>query len=118
VRKEAYERTAAAALCEPALLANREHADRVLGLLDRMTASLPAADERRSKEFQTLRQGLGYCWSVAVAASPELGKRLMERWFSSPDRDVRWIMKQNLSKKRLSRVDGEWVAEWLAQMDR
>jgi hypothetical protein len=28
------------------------------------------------------------------------------------DRDVRWIMKENLKKKRLARVDAEWVAAW------
>jgi len=36
----------------------------------------------------------------------------MERWFECQDRDVRWVMVQNLKKKRLERVDPEWVAEW------
>jgi hypothetical protein len=111
-------RAAAAALCEPALLAEREHADRVLSLLDRITSSLPAAGERKRSDFQVLRQGLGYCWSVAVAASPALGKQLMEKWFLSPDRDVRWIMRQNLGKKRLARVDREWVEAWQERMRR
>ena len=38
----------------------------------------------RADALKTLRQGLGYCWSVAVAALPETGKPLMERWLVSP----------------------------------
>ena len=52
---------------------------------------------------------MGYCWSVAVVALPEEGKKKMERWFSSDDKDVLWIMKQNLRKKRLTRMDADWV---------
>jgi hypothetical protein len=33
----------------------------------------------------------------------------MENWFSHDDKDVRWIMKENLKKKRLARLDAEWV---------
>ncbi len=57
-----------------------------------------------------LRKGLGYCWSVAVAALPEPGKARMERWLASDDPDVRWIMRENLKKARLQRLDPEWVA--------
>ena len=55
--------------------------------------------------FKTLRQGLGYCWSVAVAALPEAGKPLMEKWLASADPDIRWIMRENLKKNRLVRMD-------------
>ncbi len=68
-------------------------------------------------EFKTLRQGLGYCWSVVVAALPAQGKGTMERWLSSTDKDVRWIMKENLKKKRLVRMDQAWVTNCLAQID-
>jgi hypothetical protein len=53
--------------------------------------------------------GLGYCWSVAVAAFPEQGRPRMERWIDSTDRDVQWVMKQNLRKTRLTRRDPKWV---------
>jgi len=36
----------------------------------------------------------------------------MERWFSSDDKDVIWIMKENLRKKRLTRMDAEWAERW------
>jgi hypothetical protein len=29
---------------------------------------------------------------------------------------VRWVMKENLKKKRLERMDGEWVAEAVRQL--
>ena len=65
-----------------------------------------------SDDFKTLRKGLGYCWSVAVAALPEEGRPMMERWLACDDKDVIWIMKQNLRKKRLARVDAAWVETW------
>ena len=55
---------------------------------------------------------MGYCWSVATAAFPEEGKAMMEKWFACQDRDVVWIMKQNLRKNRLERMDAEWVSYW------
>jgi hypothetical protein len=60
------QRAAAAALCEPRLLSQVEHARAVLRLLDQITAALARADHRRSEDFLALRKGLGYCWSVAV----------------------------------------------------
>ena len=65
---------------------------------------------------QALRKGLAYCWSVAAAALPEAGKPAMERWFASEDRDVRWIMRQNLAKQRLVRAAPDWVAAWQARL--
>ena len=103
------QRAAAAALCEPRLLARPEHARAVLHILDRITASLATAGERRTSEFQALRKGLGYCWSVAVVAMPVEGKAFIEKWLAEPDPDVRWIMRENLKKARLSRLDAGWV---------
>jgi hypothetical protein len=35
----------------------------------------------------------------------------MSRWFSTSDADIRWIMRENLKKNRLTRMDPVWVAE-------
>ncbi len=110
------QRAAAAALCEPALLRKSVHVERTLLILDAMTASVAQIEDRRSEDFQALRKGLAYCWSVAVAALPEAGKPIMERWLASKDRDVRWIMRQNLAKQRLTRCEPNWVADMLARM--
>lgn len=111
------QRAAAAALCEPRLLRQPEHARAVLHLLDQITAGVERAEDRRCDDFLILRQGLGYCWSVAVAALPSEGKALMERWLARPDRDVRWIMKENLKKARLVRMDAAWVAAWRSEVE-
>jgi hypothetical protein len=104
------QRAAVAALCEPSLLREGSQTERVLDILDRVTTSMQTVADRRNEGFRVLRKGLGYCWSVAVAADPEAGKERMERWFLSEDPDVLWVMKQNLKKKRLARMDAEWVA--------
>jgi hypothetical protein len=109
-------RAAAAALCEPSLLRKEKHIERVLQILDEITASVQRLEDRKSDEFKALRKGMGYCWSVAVAASPDTGKKAMERWFSSDDKDVLWIMKQNLKKKRLARMDAKWVEKCTVQL--
>jgi hypothetical protein len=57
-----------------------------------------------------LRQGLGYCWSVAVAALPDEGFPRMERLASLDDPDVRWVVRENLKKARLARADPERTA--------
>ncbi len=106
------QRAAAAALCEPSLLENRDEAKRVLQVLDGITASIEGVEDRTSDQFKALRKGLGYCWSVATIALPQEGKKLMEKWLASEDRDVLWIMKENLRKKRLERMDMGWVQEF------
>jgi len=111
------QRAAAAALCEPRLLGQAQYAREVLGILDQITAGIEQADNRRSEEFLTLRKGLGYCWSVAVVNLPVEGKALMEKWLVRSDEDVRWIMKENLKKARLVRMDAEWVQIWRGKID-
>ena len=109
-------RAAAAALCEPALLGKEKYAVAVLSILDRITADLSRSKDRSSDGFQALRKGLAYCWSVAVAAAPDRGRTLMERWIGSDDPDVRWVMKQNLTKKRIAVAGAEWVAAMTAEL--
>ncbi len=105
------QRAAAAALCEPRLLRDPAHAAATLHILDAITASIPHTADRRSDAFKTLRQGLAYCWSVVVAALPDAGKPLMEKWLACDDPDIRWIMRENLKKNRLVKIDAEWVSQ-------
>jgi hypothetical protein len=109
-------RAAAAALCEPKLLREEKHIERVLRILDEITTSIQSTEDRKSDDFKALRKGLGYCWSVAAVALPDEGKTMMERWFSSNDKDVLWIMKENLRKKRLTRMDAGWVEKWKVRL--
>jgi hypothetical protein len=65
-----------------------------------------------------LRKGLGHRSSVAVAAHRQSGIAAMERWLGSEDEDVRWVMRKNLGKARLARMDAAWVAEASREMQR
>lgn len=105
------QRAAAAAVCEPRLLKDAATASRVLDLLDGITASMAAAptSNRRDDAFRALRQAMGYCWSVAIVAAPEVGKAAFERWLKAPDADVRWVLRENLKKNRLQKMDVGWV---------
>jgi hypothetical protein len=115
-------RGAAAALCEPALLTNPGRVRATLGVLEAVTAPVASAEpaERRSDEYKALRKGLGYCWSVAVAAAPEVGRPAFEslarRAAESGDRDLRWLVRENLRKRRLERLDPDWVTALLARL--
>ena len=105
-------RAAAAALAEPVLLHNEKEALEALQILDQITASMENSGETKDEPFKVLQQGLGYCWSVVVAAAPQQGKRLMEKWLACPDRTIQRIMQENLKKKRLERMDAAWVEKW------
>jgi hypothetical protein len=114
------QRAAVAGLCEPRLLTTPDRTSAVMDLLDTATAALSAAAtaDRRDPDYRTLRKGLGYCWSVAVAADAAIGQQRMERWIGSTDDDVRWVMRTNLSKNRLRRMDAEWVEAQRARLAR
>ena len=103
------QRAAAAGLCEPRLLGEAQYAHDVLRILDQITTSIKQVKDRHGEGFMALRKGLGYCWSVAVVALPEEGKALMEKWSTDLDKDIHWIMKENLKKTRLARMDADWV---------
>lgn len=109
-------RAAAAALCEPSLLSAPGTVLRVLAILDRITASFVNERDRRAPEFVALKKGLSYCWSVAVAAHPGAGKQVMEKWIEHPDAEVRRVMRENLTKARLKRMDPAWVEEMLSKL--
>jgi hypothetical protein len=102
-------RAVVAGLSEPRLLRRKEDASAALLLVEKVLRSVIQEDDRRSSDFLALRKGLGYGWSVMVAALPEKGKPATERWLDCRDPDVRWILKENLEKNRLLRMDPVWV---------
>lgn len=111
------QRAAVAALCEPALLQGGSTVP-VLELLDGTTATIPGAADRRAEGFIALRKALGYGWSVAIVAAPDAGRPLLEKWATHSDRDVQWIVRENLSKKRLQKLDAGWVARLQQEIDK
>ncbi|MCI0399430.1 MAG: hypothetical protein L0332_29350 [Chloroflexi bacterium] len=112
------QRAAVAALCEPKLLHRPEQVERVLRIVNNLTTTISQAEDRKSEAFKALRKALGYCWSVAVVAFPAAGKPMMEHWLSSLDQDIQWVMRENLKKDRLARMDQEWVAGCASRLGR
>ena len=99
-------RAAIAAICEPRLLTDPTTAAAALEACATATAGLLAVpgDERRRADVRTLRQALGYCWSVAVAAEPVRGLPAFGTLRGQTDPDVAWVVRENLRKARLRRV--------------
>ncbi len=111
------QRAAIAGASEPRLLRDPSAARRAVELVDRVTVAFAAAVDRRSDEARTLRQALGYCWSVVVAADPEHGRPTFERWVSSDDADIAWIVRENLGKKRLQAAGPAWARELASRIE-
>jgi len=110
-------RAAAAALCEPRLLKTEKTSDAVLDVLDVITQSVASEPNSKTEALDVLKKALGYCWSVATAANPKKGKKLMEKWAQNNDKTIQWIIKENLKKKRLLNMDKTWVANQKAKLN-
>ena len=108
------QRAAVAAICEPRLLRDPTVADAALEVLERVTGSLLARPDRSGEDSRVLRKALGYCWSVAIVAAPDRGRALFERMATLDDPDARWIVRENLGKARLRRLDGAWVGRLMS----
>ncbi len=111
------QRAAITALCEPDLLADRKICEEVLELLDWVTATIIEKDDQQDEGYEVLRKALSYCWSVVVAALPDEGKPMMERWMKEKHPVVTQIMRENLKKKRLQKIDPEWTGKWIENID-
>jgi hypothetical protein len=61
---------------------------------------------------------MGYCWSVAVAALPGEGKTAMEKWLKSGNPVIRRVMKENLKKNRLLKMDAKWTQACLSRLEK
>jgi len=102
-------RAAAAALCEPKLLSQKEQVSKVLQILETITCSIMEIADRKGEGFIALKKSLAYCWSFAIVALPDEGKQRFEKLVAYDDKDIKWIMRENLKKDRLKRMDQEWT---------
>jgi hypothetical protein len=100
------QRAAVAGICEPRLLADPHAAGTALEVCAVVTDALASRprDRRRDPALRTLRQALGYCWSVAVAADPQRGLPAFTALGETADADVAWIVRENRRKHRLARL--------------
>ncbi len=99
------QRAVIAALAHPPILSDRELARFCLVASRTILWGLSKANgmARRTEPFRVLRQALGYAVSVFVAAVPAEGFDLLRKAASLDDKDVAWVVKENLAKKRLTK---------------
>lgn len=99
------QRARAAAICEPPLLRAPRLAAVALTVCEQATdALLRVPPPRRAPDARTLRQALGSCWSVAIAASPGAGLPRFAALAALDDPDVAWIVRTNRTKAPLARL--------------
>ncbi|MCU0482787.1 MAG: HEAT repeat domain-containing protein [Chloroflexi bacterium] len=107
-------RAAIAALAEPSLLVDQAMAAGLIEVLATVTDAHAAvqAGARRSPGSIALAKTLGYAWSVAVVADPAAGWPAFERVATAARTDpgLRRIVRENLAKNRLARLDPVRVA--------
>jgi hypothetical protein len=103
-------RAVAAGVAEPALLKDKQTAKSAFELHKKIFVKIAVAQERKSAEFKTLKQGLGYSLSVVTCAVPREGFEYMRQLIDKQDADVLWIVKENLKKNRLIKNFPEEVA--------
>ena len=102
-------RAVVAGLCEPKLLGDEAADIRILGILFEMTRAL-SRETRLNDGAKVLRKALGYGWSVVICSAPAEGKRLFEKAAALPGSPPRWIVRENLKKNRLAKLDPLWTA--------
>jgi hypothetical protein len=104
-------RAVVAGLCEPKLLKEEKTATSVLKILNEITEVLDH-NNKLSDEEESLRKALGYGWSVAIVHAPENGKKMLENLLKEKKgKHLKWIIKENLKKNKLIKMDMDWVKE-------
>jgi hypothetical protein len=103
-------RAVAAGVAEPALLKNEEIAATALELHKNIFKRVLKIEARKTEDFRVLKKALGYTLSVVVKASPQPGFTYMAQLVDIQDKDVQWIVKENLKKNRLVKNFPEEVA--------
>jgi hypothetical protein len=102
-----------ATLCDPILLNDYIKSSEVLSYLLEVTIDCFNLSDKIDSELTVLRKALGYCWSVAICADEAYGKQTFEKLLDyTESKHILWIVKENLKKNRLIKLDAEWVETW------
>jgi len=107
-------RAIVAALCEPRLLKEKTIIVELLEILNIITMGFDKIDGKLSENQNSLRKTLGYGWSVAIVSLPDESKSAFEKIAGCNNKHIKWIVKENLRKKRLTVMDKKWVEKMLA----
>jgi len=106
---ELEKRAIVAGLCEPKLLKEKTIIIELLEILKIITMGFDNIYGKLSENQNSLRKTLGYGWSVAIVSLPNEGKLAFEKIAECNNKHIKWIVKENLRKKRLTVMDKKWV---------
>lgn len=110
-------RTYIATLSEPCLLMDYIDPNWLLNELYRITSEQFQNKDKIDDELKVLRKALGYCWSVPLCgdgADKTHFEKLLEL---RNNKHIQWIIKENLKKKRLEKLDNDWVCSMLKSIE-
>lgn len=110
-------RTYIATLCEPCLLNNYIDANWLLSELYTITLGHFDHNDRIEEPLKVLKKALAYCWSVALCGDSAKGTAFEKLLKHKSSKHIQWIMKENLKKKRLEKLDKDWVISLLKQIE-
>lgn len=99
-----------AALAHPRFL-NKENAEYCFGIADSILSDLNIDDH-----FNVLKKGLNFTISVFTAANHQSGFQFMEKWIGKVNVIDR-IIRENLKKNRVKRIDDRRVEELLQKIE-
>lgn len=94
-------RAVAAGVAEPTLLRQPQITKASYELHQKILSAILAQEESSADDFKVLRKTLGYSLSVIVESDPVKGFSYLHELEKSRDRDIRWILNENLKRNRL-----------------
>ncbi len=105
------QRALVAGLAEPRLLKNRETARASLEIHKIILENVAKEPETRDKDFQVLVQGLCYTLSVTITGIEDEGFAYLETLSKTEHPIIKKIVRENLKKNRLKRLNADKVVE-------
>ncbi len=111
-----HKRAIIAGLCTPRLQSIKAVSCETEIALECLMNAVSSWTGKLTEEQSVLRKALGYCWSIAIEANSSNLKPKFERYFDSENKNIRWILKSNLKKKRLIKLDDKWVNDSIRQI--
>jgi hypothetical protein len=94
-------RAIAAGLASPSTLQDRTIAIKALDLHKKVLETILSNPNNRNEDFKILRKGLAYTLSVIIVEVPDEGFTYLKSLTKTQDKDIRWIIKENMKKNRL-----------------
>ena len=109
--RDLIHRAVVAGLAEPRFMENKEIARKALDMHKTILARVANEAARRDADYKALVKGLCYTLSVIITGIEEEGFTYLETLIATEHPTVKKIVRENLKKKRLMRLNAEKVIE-------